>query len=198
LQFHFGPAHFADSFDDVGGQTDRLGLVRQCGHDGLFDPPRSVSGKFGALVRVEAFDSLHQADVAFANQVQQGKTQVLVIARNLDHQPEVGGDHLFARPLIVPLDTSGQFEFFFPREQFDLSNLAKIQLQCIAVPGFRRRGSLSRRSNGGFGRSLRNTPPPQRTRRCQRTSRGWHPRFSFAFTSISLHIRLLSIVDYMV
>src|ERR1039458_5076265 len=72
-------------------------------------PPGAVSGKLAALGRVEAFDGLDKAHVAFTDQVQQWQADAFVVAGDFDHQAQVGLDHLLPRLFVSPLDPGGQF-----------------------------------------------------------------------------------------
>ena len=109
-------------------QPDGLGLVGQGALDGLLDPPGAVGGELAALGRVEALDGLHQADVAFADQVQQRQADAFVVAGDLHHQAQVGLDHLLAGLLVALLDAGGQLDFLLRRQQFDLADLAQVKL----------------------------------------------------------------------
>ncbi len=75
---------------------------------------------------VVALHPFHQADVAFVDQVQKRQPQPLIVAGDLDHQPQVGRDHLFTGLPVPAADAPGQRDFFFGRQQFNLANLAKI------------------------------------------------------------------------
>ncbi len=145
------------------GQADGLGLVGQGALDGLLDPPGAVGGKLAALGRIEALDRFHQADVAFADQVEQRQADAFVVAGDLHDQAQVGLDHLLARLLVALLDARGQFDFLLRREQFDLADFAQVKLDggVAVVAGSlslgRRRNLFSRRAlnrDGGIGNFL--------------------------------------------
>ena len=108
-------------------QADGLGLVGQRAFDGLLDPPRTVGGKLAALGRIKPLDGLHQADVAFADQIQQRQADAFVIAGDFHDEAQVRLDHVFARLLVALLDAGGQFDFLLRREQFHLADLAEIK-----------------------------------------------------------------------
>ena len=86
------------------GQADRLALVGQRALDRLLDPPRRVRAQLAALGGIETLDGLHQADVAFGDQVEQRQPEVGIIVRDLDDQAQVGADHQRARFLVALLD----------------------------------------------------------------------------------------------
>jgi len=54
-------------------QADGFGLVGEGAADGLLNPPGTVGAEFGAAVGIEALHRLHQADIAFADEIEQGK-----------------------------------------------------------------------------------------------------------------------------
>ena len=85
-------------------QANGFGLVGQRAFDGLLDPPRTVSGKLAALGRVKPLHGFHQADVAFADQIEQRQAEAFVIVRDFHDQAQVGLDHLFAGFLVALLD----------------------------------------------------------------------------------------------
>src|SRR5215212_3805004 len=118
----------------MNGQADRLALVGQGTLDRLFDPPGGVSAEFAALCRVKPLHRLHQADVALGNQVQQGKPEVRVIVRYLDHQAQVRADHEGARFAVALLDLGSQLDLLVGSKERDLPDLAQVNLySSIAI-----------------------------------------------------------------
>ena len=67
-----------------------------------------------------------------------GRPIAFVIVGDLDHQAQVGLDHLLARFLVALLDARGQFDLLLRREQLDLPDLAQVELDgrvaVIAAP----------------------------------------------------------------
>src|SRR6266568_5293900 len=128
LQLHCDPAHLGDFVHEMNGQPDGFGLVGQSALDRLFDPPGTVGGKLAALGGIEAFDGLHQADVALADQIEQGQAKAFIIVSDLDHQPQIGLDHLLARLFVALLDAGGQLDLLLGGEQLDLADFAQVKL----------------------------------------------------------------------
>ena len=128
LQFHGGAAHLGNLVHQMDGQPDGLGLVGQGALDGLLDPPRAVGGELAALGRVKPLHRLHQADVAFVDQIQQRQAEVLIVAGDLDHQAQIGLDHLLAGLFVALFDAGGQLDFLLRRQQLDLADFAQIKL----------------------------------------------------------------------
>ena len=62
----------------VEGDADGAALARERRQDGLADPPDGVRDELDALVRVELPGGGEQADVALADQVDEGESAVLV------------------------------------------------------------------------------------------------------------------------
>ena len=58
---------------------------------------------------------LHEADIALADQVQQGQSQVHVVLGDFDDQPQVGFDHLLAGTRITLPNAMSQLDLF-PRD----------------------------------------------------------------------------------
>ena len=140
---------------DVHRQPDGLGLVREGALDGLFDPPGAVGGKLGPFGGVKPFHGLHQAHVPLVDQIEQGHAVILVLAGNLDHEPQVGLDHPLARLAVALLDPGGQMIFLLDGQQRRLANLAQIEVErgvAIVRQPFRRLNREGFRQNHGPGR----------------------------------------------
>ena len=83
---------FADDFDHVDGNPDGAGLIRHGPENCLTHPPAGVSGKTATAAVVELFDRPHQSDVAFLNDVREGKAAAAVVFRHADHQAQIGAN----------------------------------------------------------------------------------------------------------
>jgi hypothetical protein len=77
--------------------ADGARLVGDRAGDGLADPPRGVGRELVAAAVFELVDRLHQADVAFLDQVEELQAAVGVLLGDGDHQAQVGLDHLLLR-----------------------------------------------------------------------------------------------------
>src|SRR5262249_60885962 len=76
----------ADGLDHVHGDTDGARLVGGASTDRLADPPGGVGRELVATAILELVDRLHQADVAFLNQVEELQAAVGVFLRNRDDE----------------------------------------------------------------------------------------------------------------
>ncbi len=83
---------FTDHFDHVDGNPDGAGLIRHGPENCLTHPPAGVSGKTATAAVVELFDRPHQSDVAFLNDVREGKAAAAVVFRHADHQAQIGAN----------------------------------------------------------------------------------------------------------
>src|SRR5438876_1748942 len=83
-----------DRLDHVHRDANRTRLVGNCTSYGLPNPPRGVRGELVATAVFELVDGLHQADVAFLNQVEELQSAVGVFPGDGNHQAEVGLDQL--------------------------------------------------------------------------------------------------------
>ena len=83
-----------DGLDHVHRDADRAGLVGDGAGDGLANPPCGVRRKLVAAALLEFFHGLHQADVAFLNQIQELQAAVGVFLGDRNHQAQVGFDQL--------------------------------------------------------------------------------------------------------
>ncbi len=61
---------------------------------------------------------------------------ILVIARDFDHEPQVGLDHLLAGFFVAFLDARRKLDFLLRRQEFDLPDFAQIKFdRRVAVVG---------------------------------------------------------------
>src|SRR5271166_2168403 len=89
-----GADQLVDRLDHVHRDTNRTRLVGNGTSNRLPNPPRGVRRKFVATAVFELVDGLHQADVAFLNQVEELQAAVGVLFRDRNHETEVGLDQL--------------------------------------------------------------------------------------------------------
>ena len=129
------PAHRGDFANEVDGQTDGFRLVGQRALHALLDPPGGVGAEFPTFVRIEPHDGLDEPDVAFADQVEQGKAKIPVILRDFHHETQVGLDHVIACRLVAPADTAGQGRLLGNGEKRRFANFLEIKLQVAALQG---------------------------------------------------------------
>src|SRR5207248_1593979 len=71
------------------GEADCAPRVGDATRDGLPDPPRGVGRELEPLAPVELLDRVHEAEVAFLDQVEQRKTRGLVLLGDRHDEPEV-------------------------------------------------------------------------------------------------------------
>src|SRR5262252_3489999 len=93
-----GPDQLVDGLDHVHGDANGAGLVGDGAGDGLADPPRGVDGELVAAAVLELVHGLHEADVAFLDQVEELQSAVRVLLRDRDDEAEVGLHHLLLGP----------------------------------------------------------------------------------------------------
>ena len=88
----------------MNGEADCFGLISQGAANRLLDPPGSVGAEFGATIRIKTLHPLHQADISFADEVEQRQSQSGIVVGNFHNEAEVGSNHLFTGCPIPPLD----------------------------------------------------------------------------------------------
>src|SRR3989338_3948190 len=86
-----------DRLDHMHRDTDGPRLVGNGASDRLANPPGGVSRELVAATVFELVHRLHQADVAFLDQVEELQAAVGVLLGDGDHQTQVRFDHLFLR-----------------------------------------------------------------------------------------------------
>jgi len=74
--------------------TDGAGLIGDGARDGLANPPGGVGGELVTAAVLELVHGLHQADVAFLNQIEELQAAIGVLLGNRDHQAQVGFNQL--------------------------------------------------------------------------------------------------------
>src|SRR2546427_3030502 len=89
-----GPDELVDGLDHVHGDADRARLVGDRSRDRLPDPPGRIRRELIAATVLELVDGLHQADVAFLNEVEELQAAVGVLLRDRDDQSKIRLDHL--------------------------------------------------------------------------------------------------------
>src|SRR6516165_10420954 len=85
---------FADALHHVHGDADGARLVRDRARDRLPDPPRGVGRELVAAAILEFVDPLHQADIAFLDQVEELQAAVGVFLGDGDDEAQVRLHHL--------------------------------------------------------------------------------------------------------
>src|SRR5262249_4982539 len=83
-----------DHLNHVNGHTNGARLIRERTADGLSNPPSSVGRELEATSIFELVDCLHQADVAFLDQVEELQAPVDVFLGDRDDEAQVRLYHL--------------------------------------------------------------------------------------------------------
>ena len=89
-----GAHQLVDRLDHVHRNADRARLVGDRAGDRLADPPGGIGRELVAAAIFEFVDRLHQADIAFLDQIEELQAAVGVFLGDRDHQPQIGLDHL--------------------------------------------------------------------------------------------------------
>ena len=146
-----------DRLDHVHRDADRARLIGDRAGDRLADPPRRIGAELVAAAVFELIDRLHQADVAFLDQVQELQAAVGVFLGDRDHQAQVRLDHLLLRPRAVALAAA--------HRHVDAAELADRQAGVV-----RHRGDLAAHV-GDVGRVLGDEGLPALGRAASRPAR---------------------------
>ena len=59
--------------------------------DRLLDPPCSIGTELAALGGIESLNCFDQANIAFANQVEDGQSKIVVVIGNFDDERRLAG-----------------------------------------------------------------------------------------------------------
>src|SRR5262249_44374942 len=101
-----------------------------------------------SLCWLKPFHSFHEANIAFANEVEERHAKAFVLARDLDDQPQIGLDHLLSCLFFATLNAVGKRRLFLLAEQIQLADLTQVEFECartgrgvwsqiVLWPGFR-------------------------------------------------------------
>jgi hypothetical protein len=112
-------------------QADGARLIHERAINVLADPPGGIGGKAEAALRVEFLEGVHQTQIAFLDQVQQGQTAVQVMLGDVHHQAQVALDHLLACCVVTVAYAPRQRQFLIGRQQRMAADLVKVLLGNI-------------------------------------------------------------------
>ena len=82
-----------------------------------------------SIIAVEPLDGPHQAEVPLLDQVLQAQPLAQVAPRDVDHQAEVGLDHVLAGIRVAGRDPLGQLALLLGREQRRVVDVLEIDLE---------------------------------------------------------------------
>ena len=86
-----------DGLDHVDGNADGARLIGDRARDRLPDPPGGVGREFVAAAVFELIDRLHQADIAFLDEIEELQAAIGVFLGDRDHETQVRLDHFLLR-----------------------------------------------------------------------------------------------------
>src|SRR5215475_9703130 len=131
---------FADALHHVHGDADGARLVGDRARDRLADPPRGIGRELVAAAILEFVDRLHQADIAFLNQVEELQAAVGVFLGDGDDQAQVRLHHLLlglarlALALLHHLHDLAELADLEPGLAREHLNLVAVLLDLLLVP----------------------------------------------------------------
>ena len=111
--------------------ADGSALVGDGPGDGLAYPPGGVGRELEAPVRLELLRCLHQAEVAFLDQIEEGQAPPGIPLCHRDDEAEVRFAETAAGVLVPCLRSTGKGGFLFRREQRHPADLFQIGLHRV-------------------------------------------------------------------
>jgi hypothetical protein len=161
-----------DLVDKMDGEANGFALGGEGTADRLFDPPAGVGAEADIPLGIEAVDRFHQAEVSFGDEIEEGKTAVVVIGGEFYNETEVGLDHEFACGGIATADAFGEGDLFSAIEERGFADALEVGLESsgkfyvrIDKLGFSGASSfcihtrLDRRECGTFGLIFQGSVP---------------------------------------
>src|SRR3546814_8055953 len=91
------PHQLVDRLDHVNRDADRARLIGDRAGDRLANPPGRIGAELVAAAIFELVDRLHQADVAFLDQVEELQPAVGVFLGDRDDEAQIRLDHFLLR-----------------------------------------------------------------------------------------------------
>ena len=110
-----GAHQLVDRLDHMHRDADGARLIGDRPGDRLADPPGGIGGEFVAAAIFELIHRLHQADIAFLDEIQELQPAIGVFLGDRDHEAEIGLDHFLLGPrrltlaLLDGLDRCAEF-----------------------------------------------------------------------------------------
>ena len=95
---------------DFEGDTDRATVLLDGALEGLADPPGGVGRELEAALPVELLDGAQEPEGALLDEVDHLDAAVLVAAGPVQHQAQVGRDHLLLGLFVTGGDALGEFD----------------------------------------------------------------------------------------
>ena len=117
------------------------------------DPPNGVGDQTNAFVRIEFLHRVHEADVAFLNEVDQSRAELAVFGCDLDDKTQIRGDQLLGRLWVAGFAiANSEFVFLLASQKRVLANFSEVasdrvrcsNRRCRFVMVFDRRFRLRR------------------------------------------------------
>ena len=105
-----GSDQLVDGLDHMNRNANGAGLIGDGAADRLANPPGGVGGKLVAAAVFKLFDGLHEADVAFLDEVKELEATVVVALGDADDEAEIGFDELLASGIGLALEAHNEFE----------------------------------------------------------------------------------------
>ena len=96
------------------------------------DPPHRIGREAEAAIGLELLDALHQADVAFGNEVADRQAVAAIAHGDLGHEPQVAGDQLRRGFGILVLGIAlGEHVFLLGRQHGEFLDLGEIAVEAL-------------------------------------------------------------------
>ena len=97
--------------------------------DRLSDPPDGIGDESESPGRVKSLRRGGQSNITRTDQILQWNTGTLVRGSDLDHKPQIGGNHLIACLFATHCDPLRKRKLFFSSEGFGIRHIVEVEIQ---------------------------------------------------------------------
>lgn len=108
-------------------------MAGQRRQDGLADPPDRVRDELDALIGIELPRGGEQANIAFADQVNEGQAAILVLLGDRDDESQIALDEFLERVRITRANLAGDVDFLVPLEQRVRGDFVEVLVEDVAL-----------------------------------------------------------------
>ncbi len=120
-----------ERFPRMGWNANRFGLFIDGTANGLLDPVSAVSGETEAFGGIKFIDGMHQAQIAFFNDVEKVQAGPVILLGNGDDQTQIAFDQFFFCRFVALVGPPPKRVEGFAGQFGEILNSAEIKGYCV-------------------------------------------------------------------